>query len=439
MIASVHSFAQSSIGTYFVGFLAPPRGVRGDARPLALARAARHQPPSLRLRKAAVASGWLVIVGVRSRARGHLAASPLPVGWRVMLIALVAGAAVFVALEIVFRRMTHGLELHARRPADRVGPLARVHLPPEQLGALSASSSSSSSRRRSRSSARRSRARRSRSGRPSTRRGCSRSACCSSSSWASARSSAGRRRAPTRCGGRSASRSRRSAAAAVAPLRARARRSASRRSSGATPIYPGALGAALRGFNAFTPVLGSRSARSTPRSSCRSSCCSSARARRRARASRRPAILWWLGGVPGLRLHARHAAAASRGAGTAGTSSTSASCSCSSASPASRGTSTTRPRSCRARATQVDDYKLELRRRAHGGRQQQAHDLRRRGRLRRTASTRARLSPAKFIYKKQPDSPTTEVAIWPPAPRRRLRHRRHDQPADQASPRSRST
>ena len=61
--------------------------------------------------------------------------------------------------------------------------------------------------------------------------------------------------------------------------------------------------------------------------------------------------------------------------------------------------------------TQVGDYTLEYVGAADGGRQQQAHGLRRRRRLRRTAQPMAQLHPAKFIYKKQPDSPTTEVAI----------------------------
>ena len=66
------------------------------------------------------------------------------------------------------------------------------------------------------------------------------------------------------------------------------------------PIYSGALGAVLRVFNAFSPVIGI------------SLCAFNAavivqefalllRARARAGSSERtPAILWWLGGLPGL-------------------------------------------------------------------------------------------------------------------------------------------
>ena len=50
------------------------------------------------------------IARVRARALRSSGSLPLPVPVRVALIALVAGAAVFVALELVFRRMTRGLD-----------------------------------------------------------------------------------------------------------------------------------------------------------------------------------------------------------------------------------------------------------------------------------------------------------------------------------------
>jgi cytochrome c-type biogenesis protein CcmF len=114
MIASVHAFAQSSIGGYFAVFLVL---LVVFATTLVLWRwpELRDLPPSIRLRKAAVASGWLVI-GACLPGLVFVWRLALPPAWRVLIIALLAGAAVFVALEIVFRRMTAGLDLRARRP-----------------------------------------------------------------------------------------------------------------------------------------------------------------------------------------------------------------------------------------------------------------------------------------------------------------------------------
>jgi cytochrome c-type biogenesis protein CcmF len=114
MISSVHSFAQSSIGSYFAVFLL-----------LAIAFAAtlvmwrwpelRDIKPESRLRWAAVIAGWIVILACLPGLYflWHL---PIPVTGRVAIIAVTAGAAVFIALELVFRRMTHGLDTRARRP-----------------------------------------------------------------------------------------------------------------------------------------------------------------------------------------------------------------------------------------------------------------------------------------------------------------------------------
>ncbi len=114
MISSVHSFAQSSIGTYFAAFLL---GLVAFATTLVLWRwpELRDIAPSTRLRRAAVLAGWTVILACLP-GLGFLWRLPLPVGWRVVVIALVAGAAVYVALEIVFRRMTRGLDVSAHRP-----------------------------------------------------------------------------------------------------------------------------------------------------------------------------------------------------------------------------------------------------------------------------------------------------------------------------------
>jgi cytochrome c-type biogenesis protein CcmF len=113
-IASVHSFAQSSIGTYFVWFLGLLFVVSAT---LIFYRwpELRDLPPSPRLRKAALATGWTLIA---LYGPGLYAIYNLPLGLpvRIGLMALGAGAFVFVGLDLVFRRMTRGLSLVSKRP-----------------------------------------------------------------------------------------------------------------------------------------------------------------------------------------------------------------------------------------------------------------------------------------------------------------------------------
>jgi cytochrome c-type biogenesis protein CcmF len=114
MIASVHSFAQSSIGNYFAVFLLV---LIAFSATLVMWRwpELRDLSPSPRLRRAALAAGWLVLLACLPGLVG-IWRLPLATPWRVVSIALLAGAAVFVALEVVFRRMTEGLDLRTRRP-----------------------------------------------------------------------------------------------------------------------------------------------------------------------------------------------------------------------------------------------------------------------------------------------------------------------------------
>ncbi|HTQ45195.1 MAG TPA: cytochrome c-type biogenesis CcmF C-terminal domain-containing protein [Polyangiaceae bacterium] len=114
MIASVHAFAQSSIGSYFSTFLAI---VIVFAITLTLWRwpELRDLPRERRLRRAAVISGWIVILACLPGVYFVWHAS-LSVGWRVALISFEVGAAVYVALELVFRRMTKGIDLEPKRP-----------------------------------------------------------------------------------------------------------------------------------------------------------------------------------------------------------------------------------------------------------------------------------------------------------------------------------
>ncbi len=115
LISSVHSFAQSSIGSYFAVFLMMLVVL---ATTLVLWRwpELRDIKPARALRWAAVVSGWIVVLACLPGLYvvWHL---PVAVGWRVMAIAMLAGAAVYVALEIVYRRMTRTLDRSTRRPA----------------------------------------------------------------------------------------------------------------------------------------------------------------------------------------------------------------------------------------------------------------------------------------------------------------------------------
>ena len=113
-IASVHSFAQSSIGTYFVYFLALLFVLVAT---LVFYRwpELRDLPPTPRLRKAAVVTGWAMVLLYGPGLYGiyHL---PVPRGVRIVLMALGAGAFVYVGLELLFRRMTAGLTIESKRP-----------------------------------------------------------------------------------------------------------------------------------------------------------------------------------------------------------------------------------------------------------------------------------------------------------------------------------
>jgi cytochrome c-type biogenesis protein CcmF len=114
MISSVHSFAQSSIGSYFAVFLLL---LIACTTTLVLWRwpELRDIKPNRRLRWAAVVSGWIVVLACLPGLY-LIWQLPIPVGLRVTLIAVAAGAAVFVALELVFRRMTQGLDVRIQRP-----------------------------------------------------------------------------------------------------------------------------------------------------------------------------------------------------------------------------------------------------------------------------------------------------------------------------------
>jgi cytochrome c-type biogenesis protein CcmF len=110
-IASVHSFAQSSIGTYFVWFIGVAAAVTAT---LIFYRwpELRDLPPSRRLRLAAVVAGWVGLVAggpVTAWAASHM---PMPI----VSFAVMEGLVAWVALELVYRRMTTGLTLRSATP-----------------------------------------------------------------------------------------------------------------------------------------------------------------------------------------------------------------------------------------------------------------------------------------------------------------------------------
>jgi cytochrome c-type biogenesis protein CcmF len=114
VISSVHSFAQSSIGSYFAIFLVI---LIVFALTLVLWRwpELRDVTPAPRLRWAAVAAGW-AILGVCLPSTYGVWRSGLPVGWRVILIATIFGLGVFGAVEVLFRRLTDGIDRRSRAP-----------------------------------------------------------------------------------------------------------------------------------------------------------------------------------------------------------------------------------------------------------------------------------------------------------------------------------
>jgi cytochrome c-type biogenesis protein CcmF len=113
MIASVHSFAQSSIGTYFVGAL----GVIFVAvLSLILYRwpELRGYPKEPRVRNAALGAGLVVVLLLGP---GLWALSFVLTGNKVLYaLPIVAAFALFAAVELVFRRMSGGARPAANEP-----------------------------------------------------------------------------------------------------------------------------------------------------------------------------------------------------------------------------------------------------------------------------------------------------------------------------------
>jgi cytochrome c-type biogenesis protein CcmF len=114
-IASVHAFAQSSIGTYFawfLGFIAAFSGTLIMYRWPEL----RDLPPTLQLRKAAITTGWFTILVISPGMWLVLGKLQLPIAYKVPVFTVLVGLVVYAAIEVVYKRMTQGLELESKRP-----------------------------------------------------------------------------------------------------------------------------------------------------------------------------------------------------------------------------------------------------------------------------------------------------------------------------------
>ncbi len=114
-IASVHSFAQSSIGTYFVYFLLL---LGAFAATLVFYRwpELRDLKPTMRLRRAALVTGWITLLGTAPGIAILLGRGGLSTTMRVVSFIGIETLVVYVALEVVYRVMTKSLDMTAKRP-----------------------------------------------------------------------------------------------------------------------------------------------------------------------------------------------------------------------------------------------------------------------------------------------------------------------------------
>ncbi len=118
-IASVHSFAQSSIGTYFVWFLVVAF--------VFVFTAILYRWPELRnlvsddrahvrtLRIAAVATGWTML-GVCAPGMWVLSKLPVSNVLQIIFDSILCGAAVYTGIEVVYRRITSKVDFESQRP-----------------------------------------------------------------------------------------------------------------------------------------------------------------------------------------------------------------------------------------------------------------------------------------------------------------------------------
>lgn len=114
-IASVHSFAQSGIGTYFAWYLAI---LAAFCASLIMLRwpELRGYEPTRQMRLAALATGWVFILAFAPGIYLLLGKIGMPMSVKAALLVVSAGALVYVGLELVYRRMTRGLDMAHDRP-----------------------------------------------------------------------------------------------------------------------------------------------------------------------------------------------------------------------------------------------------------------------------------------------------------------------------------
>ncbi len=118
-IASVHSFAQSSIGTYFVWFIVLTF--------IFCFTLVLYRWPELRnlvtddkekvrkLRIAAIATGWVMLL-ICVPGNYVLSRFNMPSAAQVVVFTVMCGASVYGGLELVYRRLTRGVDYESQRP-----------------------------------------------------------------------------------------------------------------------------------------------------------------------------------------------------------------------------------------------------------------------------------------------------------------------------------
>ena len=350
----------------------------------------RDIKPERRLRWARGRRGLDRHRGVPAGALLPLARAAARSAWRVDLIALVAGGRRLRGAGARVPADDAGARRARAAPADRVDPLARVHVPPQQLDPLQPAllhprgDDVPAHQRGAHGREGHGRARR------STRRGCSRSGSCCSLLMGRGHALRLEEDEPRGAAAR-LPRSRHRVRAPRSSCTSRwASRSASRPSSSAIRSTRARSGSALRGFNAVMPVLGFSLCVFNVAVIVQEFVAALPRARaHRARAPGRRRSCGGSAGCPGfvhtlfslppqsrrryggyivhlgivLDVRRLHRPVVER--------------------------RQARPRSRPGQSYQVARLHADLRGRAHGGRQQQAHGLRRRRRHRRTARTSA--------------------------------------------------
>jgi cytochrome c-type biogenesis protein CcmF len=123
-IASVHSFAQSSIGQYFVWYLGLFFVVVFS---LIMWRwpELRDLPKRIEYRKAALFAGWIIVASMTPGIYLVVSKANLPSGVGIAIFAATAGAGAYAGLELVFRRMTANVPAEEKKRPQFESTLSR--------------------------------------------------------------------------------------------------------------------------------------------------------------------------------------------------------------------------------------------------------------------------------------------------------------------------